>query len=114
MSAFDFDTLLANLGDRIALLDAAPPTILTMTDVRCSSLDGDDWEAFVLMLKGDAGQPLSQGTYRFAHPAFGELDLFMSPKSATRYEIAVTRRRDQVNRRRADAPSADRYGFLPP
>lgn len=95
MTAFNFDTLLANLGDRIQLLNTSPSISLTMTDVTCSPIDGDEWEAFVLTLEGDAERPLSQGTYRVAHPALGELDLFMSPKSPTIYEVAVSRRRGQ-------------------
>lgn len=111
MNAFNFDTLLANLGDRISLLDASPPAFLTMIDVSCSPLDDDDWEAFVLTLEGDPGQSLPQGTYRFWHPAFGALDLFISPKSETHYEIAVARCRDPVTRCRAGAPSSDRSGL---
>lgn len=93
-NVFDYETALAHIGDEVAVVGANPALHLTLVEVVRSPLDGAEWEAFALYLEGDPTRRLAQGVYRFAHPVVGELDLFLSPKSAVEYEISVSRRRE--------------------
>jgi len=49
-------------------------------------LNGERWDTFCVLLKGDANEPLGQGTYKLQHESFGEAELFLSPNSETEYE----------------------------
>lgn len=90
---FNYDTLQRQLGTAVTLIDADQVTFLSMVELSRSPLDGAQWEAFALYLEGDPNRQLPQGVYRLAHPAFGERDLFLSPKSPVQYEISISRRR---------------------
>lgn len=90
---FNYDTLQRQLGTAVTLIDADQVIFLSMVELSRSPLDGAEWEAFALYLEGDPNRQLPQGVYRLAHPAFGERDLFLSPKSPVQYEISISRRR---------------------
>jgi hypothetical protein len=91
---FNYETLQRQLGTVVQLIDADQVIFLSMTELSRSPLDGAEWEAFALYLEGDPERQLAQGIYRLAHPAFGEQDLFLSPKSPVQYEISISRRRE--------------------
>jgi hypothetical protein len=93
VSVVKYETVLARIGDEVEVVGATPALHLKLTEVVRSPLDGAVWEAFALYFDGDPARPLSQGTYRLAHPAIGEQDLFLSPKSPVQYEISISRRR---------------------
>ena len=53
------------------------------------------YEQFSVLFLGPAAPIWPQGTYRFVHPAFGELDLFMVPlgrvSRGVEYEVCISR-----------------------
>jgi hypothetical protein len=53
------------------------------------------WEQFSAIFIGPAAPVFAQGTYRFAHAALGELDIFMAPvgrdTAGIQYEVCVSR-----------------------
>jgi len=55
-------------------------------------------EAFTLVFRGNADQPLTQGEYRFEHDALGEFTLFIVPvggdTASREYEAIINRLRD--------------------
>lgn len=93
VKVFSYEALQEHIGDAMAVVGASPALQLTLRELERSPLDGTEWGAFALYLEGDSKRQLAQGIYRLAHPAFGELDLFVSPKSAVQYEISISRRR---------------------
>lgn len=90
---FGYEALQGHIGDAMTVVGASPAMQLTLRELERTALDGAEWEAFALYLEGDPKRLLPQGTYRLAHPAFGEHDLFLSPKSPVQYEISISRRR---------------------
>lgn len=71
------------VGDSIEVVDpSTTETAFTVTLAEASALPARGSglrEPFSLMLEGPAANPLPQGTFRFRHPAIGELDIFIVP-----------------------------------
>lgn len=94
VKVFNYEALQGHVGDVMVIAGVRPALYLKLIAVERSPLDGAEWEAFAVYLEGDPERPLMQGTYRLAHPAFSEQDLFLSPKSPVQYEISISRRRE--------------------
>ena len=91
---YKFDVLDSMRGDQFDVMDeSGNQAVLTLVDVKKSSLDGVHWEAFSAIYKGEQSIRIPQGTYRLHHRTFGALSLFLSPKSEVDYEVVVTRRK---------------------
>jgi hypothetical protein len=94
MASFNVENLTRILDQEIMVRDDQGNEVpLTVAEVNTSSLNGEEWEAFSVIYKGDAGFHIPQGTFTFCHSAFGEIALFVSPKSETEYETVVSRKR---------------------
>jgi len=91
---YNYNNLSQILGEKVCLKDGQENKVeLTITEVNKGQLDGDDWEAFSVIFRGEKNIPIPQGTYVFFNEKFGEKSLFISPKSETEYETVVTRKR---------------------
>ncbi|WP_404392372.1 DUF6916 family protein [Pseudoalteromonas phenolica] len=94
MEQFNAKVLTELLGQTVDITDSVGSGVtLTVSEVVESSMNGDEWEAFSVYLTGEESFHISQGTYKVAHSAFGERDLFISPKSPVEYEIIINRKR---------------------
>lgn len=97
MESYNAENLTRILGKEIMVRDDQGNEVpLTVAEVNISSLNGDEWEAFSVIYKGDAGFHIPQGTFTFCHSVFGEIDLFVSPKSETEYETVISRKRPEL------------------
>ncbi|TMO66740.1 DUF6916 family protein [Pseudoalteromonas aurantia] len=93
MEKFTFDNLKSAQGTSLKVVGQNGEVELDISSVQKSKLDGDEWNAFRVLLNGKANDPLGQGTYRLVHEAFGEAELFLSPNSETEYEIHIAQKR---------------------
>ncbi|GAB3535263.1 DUF6916 family protein [Photobacterium alginatilyticum] len=96
MEKFAVNILEPIIGDFVQVCDLKQKKIieLKLTHVEKTKLSGKQWDSYCVTLLGTADNPLGQGTYQLSHPAFGEVDLFLCPNSATEYEIIVNRKLD--------------------
>jgi hypothetical protein len=92
MEKFTFENLRGQEGSKAQLHVEGEKIEMAIESVAKTKLDGEEWDAFQVVLSGDAHH-LPQGIYHLTHPAFGEADLFVSPNSPTEYEIQVTRKK---------------------
>ncbi len=94
MSRFNQDQLSQLVGQPVSLKTAEGEEVsLTVKGAGECPLNGEEWESFYVDLQSDGSFVLAQGTYTISHDTFGSLDLFISPKSETNYEIIVNRKR---------------------
>lgn len=94
MDVYNYPQLSQMLGETVKVSDQQGNHVaLTISEVNKGSLDGDKWEAFSVIYTSDSPMDIAQGTYRFSHREFGDVDLFLSPNSATEFETIVTRTR---------------------
>lgn len=94
MERFNYQTLAAIQGQAVTIKDGAGNTAaLVVTEIKKSALDGTDWEAFSVLYSAPPSLRIPDGSYLIGHPCFGELELYLSPKSATEYESVITRKR---------------------
>lgn len=92
MEKFNYDNLLGIVGSKAKVSAEQGETELTIDAVERTSLHGNQWDAFCVVLKGSAECPLMQGTYTLKHDAFDSVELLISPNSSTEYEIHVSRK----------------------
>ncbi|MBQ4864283.1 hypothetical protein J8L98_21565 [Pseudoalteromonas sp. MMG013] len=93
MEKFTFENVESAQGSVVKIVGQNGEVELEISSVKKSKLDGDEWNAFSVLLNGKANEPLSQGTYKLEHEAFGEAELFLSPNSETEYEIHIAQKR---------------------
>ena len=94
MDQFSRDSLLDLISQKILLTDGDGNRVdLTVKEVVPGKLDGDEWDSFSVRLEGDESFHVPQGSYQLSHERIGSHTLFMSPNSATEYEIIVNRKR---------------------
>ncbi|WDE05958.1 hypothetical protein SG34_003235 [Thalassomonas viridans] len=94
MDAYNYQQLSQLLGETVQVSDQQGNQVdFKIAEVNKGQLDGEQWEAFSVIYTSDTPMNISQGTYRFSHQAFGEIDLFLSPNSAAEFETIVTRSR---------------------
>ena len=94
MENYNYNNLMEIVGDNVAVSDdEGNQQQLKIDSVSTSSMHGEDWEAFSVLFRGDESFHIPQGTYQFDHPAFGQVSLFVSPKSEIEYETVINRRR---------------------
>lgn len=94
MEAFTFTNLEPLIGEFISAFDPEKGEQLDqlkITEVKRAIQHGDQYDAFVVELKGSEDIHLPQDNYLFKHPSFGERQLFLSPFSVNEYEIIVSR-----------------------
>lgn len=90
MEKFTYNNLSPLIGQSVAIVDNDNNSSeLTVASIEAGHAHGDDCEHFSLILNGDAESQFEQGNYSFTHDAFGTISLFMSPNSATEYEIII-------------------------
>mgnify|MGYP007059939369 CR=1 FL=1 len=90
MEKFTFENVESAQGAVVKVAGQDGEVELEVATVDRTKLNGEQWDAFRVMLKGKVDEPLDQGTYRLTHEAFGEAELFLSPNSETEYEIYIT------------------------
>ncbi|WDD98525.1 DUF6916 family protein [Thalassomonas actiniarum] len=96
MDAYNYQQLSQLIGEAVQVSDQQGNQVsLKIIEVNKGQLDGEQWEAFSVIYTSDEAMNISQGTYRFSHQAFGQIDLFLSPNSAVEFETIVTRSRAQ-------------------
>lgn len=94
MENYNYEVLSTIQGETVTIKDSSGNTAdLTISEINQSRMNGPDWEAFSVIYTGKEDLRIPEGTYLFHHPSFGELELFLSPKSPTQYETMVTRKR---------------------
>lgn len=93
MEKFTFENVESAQGSVVKVVGQNGEVELEVLSVTKSKLDGDEWNAFSVLLNGKANEPLSQGTYKLENEAFGEAELFLSPNSETEYEIHIAQKR---------------------
>ncbi|NMR25544.1 hypothetical protein HH219_08400 [Pseudoalteromonas sp. NEC-BIFX-2020_015] len=93
MEKFTFENVESAQGATVKVVGQNGDVELEISSVERTKLNGDEWNAFCVRLKGKADEPLSQGTYKLEHEAFGEAELFLSPNSETEYEIHIAQQR---------------------
>lgn len=97
MESYNAENLTRILGKEIMVRDDQGNEVpLIVAEVNISSLNGDEWEAFSVIYKGGASFHIPQGTFTFCHSVFGEVALFVSPKSETEYETVISRKRPEL------------------
>ncbi|ESP91184.1 MULTISPECIES: DUF6916 family protein [Pseudoalteromonas] len=69
---------------------------LEVSDVAQGKIDTEEYHSFSISLKGDTNNQLPQDSYLFKHSAFGEYKMFMSIYDHDKYQIVISRRRDQA------------------
>lgn len=94
MDAYNYQQLSQLIGDAVQVSDQQGNKVtLKIAEVNQGRLDSSEWEAFSVIYRSDQPMNISQGTYRFFHQAFDEIDLFLSPNSAVEFETIITRSR---------------------
>lgn len=93
MEKFTFENVESAQGSVVKVVGQNGDVELKISSVERTRLNGDEWNAFCVLLNGKANEPLSQGAYKLVHEAFGEAELFLSPNSETEYEIHMAQRR---------------------
>ncbi|GAA79704.1 MULTISPECIES: DUF6916 family protein [Pseudoalteromonas] len=93
MEKFTFENVESAQGSVVKVVGQNGEVELEVSSVTKSKLDGDEWNAFSVLLNGKTNEPLSQGTYKLENEAFGEAELFLSPNSETEYEIHIAQKR---------------------
>jgi len=91
MEQFTFESLEGTEGSLVKVIGQNGNVDVTIASLERTKLNGERWDTFCVLLKGDANEPLEQGTYKLQHESFGEAELFLSPNSETEYEIHVSR-----------------------
>lgn len=95
MQQFNFDTLTALLNQQIQLKDGSNNMVqLNVDKVSLPRFATEDYEAFSVDLSSAAEVHCPSGNYLFSHPSFGEVQLFMSPYAADKYQIVVSRKKN--------------------
>ena len=90
MEKFTFENVERAQGSIVKVAGQDGEIELKVSSVDRTKLNGEQWDAFRVLLKGSANEPLEQGTYRLTHDAFNDAELFLSPNSETEYEIYIT------------------------
>jgi len=94
MELYNYDILSQLVGEDVLLKDGQDQiVVLEVAEVNKGKLDGDEWEAFSVILNGKKEYSLPQGIFTLSHEKFGDVSLFLSPNSETEYETVVTRKR---------------------
>ncbi len=94
MEKFTPEVLNELIGQKVKITDPqGNEAELTIQEVVSKQASGQEGEAFSVYLRGDESFHAPQGIYQLSHQAFAQLDLFLSPKSTTEYEIVVNRKR---------------------
>ncbi|AJQ93336.1 DUF6916 family protein [Gynuella sunshinyii] len=96
MQDFNYQNLSPLVGQTVEVSDPENNQKLTQLTIKGVSLkapNGEEYEAFSVLLKGDEDFHLPQNNYSFAVPGLGEQTLFMSPNSLDEYEIVICRSR---------------------
>jgi hypothetical protein len=95
MERFDFDTLTSLLNQQIQLMDGGSNTVqLSVDKVSLPRFATEEYDAFSVELSSAAEVHCPSGNYLFCHPSFGEVQLFMSPYAADKYQIVVSRKKN--------------------
>ncbi|KZN63864.1 DUF6916 family protein [Pseudoalteromonas luteoviolacea] len=68
---------------------------LAISKVENGRIDTDEFSSFSISLRGDPHNQLPQDTYLFKHSAFGEYSMFMSIYDCDKYQIIISRKRNQ-------------------
>ncbi|WP_272166360.1 DUF6916 family protein [Vibrio diabolicus] len=93
MKDYNFENLSKLIGEQVLVSDEQCNELsLTLAEVTPGKIQNDMWESFSTIYKGDESVQIPQGTFTFSHPEFGDVKLFVSPKSPTDYEVIVTRK----------------------
>ncbi|AQQ01806.1 hypothetical protein B0W48_19715 [Pseudoalteromonas aliena] len=90
MEKFTFENVERTQGSIVKVAGQDGEVELRVSSVDRTKLNGEQWDAFRVLLKGSADEPLEQGIYRLTHDAFSDTELFLSPNSETEYEIYIT------------------------
>lgn len=96
MDKFTYSNLSPLVGQSISIIDEGDKSSeLTIASIDTGHAHGDKCEDFSLILNGSADAQFEQGTYSFKHDNFGVVPLFMSPNSATEYEIIINCKKEE-------------------
>ncbi|KZN29826.1 DUF6916 family protein [Pseudoalteromonas luteoviolacea] len=68
---------------------------LEIRKVEKGRIDTEEFSSFSISLIGDPKNQLPQDTYLFKHSAFGEYPMFMSIHDVDKYQIIISRKRNQ-------------------
>ena len=99
MELYNYENLKGIQGESVTVRDTNGAEVeLTVTETKKSTIDGTLWEGFSVLYQGNSRFHIPQGTYTFSHAVFGELELFLSPKSQTEYETVITRKKNAVEK----------------
>jgi hypothetical protein len=94
MELFNFETLNLLLNQQIQLKDGNDHLVQLHVDkVSLPRFPSEEYEAFSVDLSSAAEVHCPSGNYLFSHPSFGEVQLFMSPYAADKYQIVVSRKK---------------------
>ncbi len=94
MDKFNFDTLTTLIDQKIQLKDGSNQVIeLKVDKVSLPKVATEEYETFSVDLSSADTVHCPSGNYLFSHPAFGEVQLFMSPYATDRYQIVVARKK---------------------
>ncbi|EHW0692317.1 hypothetical protein K1B30_000593 [Vibrio parahaemolyticus] len=92
MKDYNFENLSKLIGEQVRVSDDQGNELsLTLAEVTPGKMQDDVWESFSTTYRGCESFCIPQGTFTFSHLAFGDVSLFVSPKSSTEYEAIVTR-----------------------
>jgi hypothetical protein len=77
------------------LMDGGSNTVqLSVDKVSLPRFATEEYDAFSVELSSAAEVHCPSGNYLFCHPSFGEVQLFMSPYAADKYQIVVSRKKN--------------------
>lgn len=93
MDKFNFDTLTTLINQNIQLKDGSDQVVqMTVNKVSLPKSPAPDYDAFSVDLSSPASVHCPTGNYLFSHKDFGEVELFMSPYDADKYQIVIARK----------------------
>ncbi|SUI87423.1 DUF6916 family protein [Shewanella morhuae] len=94
MEKFNFDTLTQLVDRSIQLKDGSNNCVeLKVDKVSLPKIPDPDYDAFSVDLVSDTAVHCPSGSYVFCHDSFGEVQLFMSPYAAEKYQIVIARKK---------------------
>jgi hypothetical protein len=94
MEKFNFETLVNLVEHSIQLKDGSNNVVeLKVEKVSLPKVPDPDYDAFSVDLISDKAVHCPSGSYLFSHETFGEVQLFMSPYAADKYQIVVARKK---------------------
>ncbi|MEJ2043076.1 MAG: hypothetical protein P8X74_08770 [Reinekea sp.] len=97
MDKFNLSTLNGMVGETVSVVDSDNPKEkfeAKVEKIRESPMNGDEWEAFAVMMKVDENEcVLKQGNYHLSHEKFGDVELFCSPNDASTMEFVISKKK---------------------